>query len=94
MDDPLGMRRLQRIDHLLDQGKRLGWSKGAGAESVGEGLALEQLHGEEEERFPGGLRGEELEDPADVAMGDSPRQENLAAEPFPGRGVIGQAPAG
>ena len=90
VNDPLGMRRLQRIDHLLDQGKRLGWSEGAGAEPVGEGLALEQLHGEEEEGFPGGLRGEELEDAADVAMGDSPRQENLPAESFPGRGVIGQ----
>ncbi len=90
VDDPLGMCRLQRIDHLLDQGKRLGWSERAGAEPVGEGLALEQLHGEEEEGFPGGLRGEELEDAADVAMGDSPRQENLPAEPFPGRGVIGQ----
>ena len=94
VDDSLGMCRLQSVDHLLDQGQRLRGSQRAGTEPFGEGLAFEQFHGEEEEWFTGELRGEELEDAANVPMGDSPCEENLPAEAFAGSGVIRPVQAG
>src|SRR5262249_40616239 len=56
----------------------------------GEGLSLQELHGEEEDLLRVRLGGEQLEDPADVSVGDSPGEEDLATETLAHRRVAGQ----
>jgi hypothetical protein len=89
MDDSLGMGRLQGVHHLLDQRERHLRSERPAPQAVGECLPLQQLHGEEEDLFPLQLGGEQLEDPADVPVGDAPGQQDLATEPLADGRVTG-----
>ncbi len=80
--EPPGVDRGEPLRHLLQQ--RQGVTRGertSGAKALGQRLTVQKLHGDEGDRLPlGSWTLVEVEDPADVGMGDPPGELYLAPE--------------
>lgn len=90
MDDPGLVGGVEGPGDLPGHGQRLLRGHRAGApEPLRQGLALQQLHGEEDEAAMEG----DVEDAADVRVGDLARELDLAPEPLDRELVAGDVPA-